>query len=66
MKRGMSPTLKQIKFIEALKLGSETLNADHWLVVKDTPEELHITRKGTEYCRAVRIWNKREERWERR
>ena len=42
MKHGKRPTVKQKKFLSAHRL-----NPDNWLIVKDTPEEMHIVYRFT-------------------
>ena len=43
MKHGKSPSLRQKKF-----LTERRLNPNNWLIVKDTPEEMHIVYRFTE------------------
>lgn len=40
MKHGKNPTVKQKKMLTALKL-----NAENWLIVKNTPQELCVVHK---------------------
>lgn len=43
MKHGRKPTVAQCKLIQAWNL-----NPTDWLVVKDTPEEMHIVHRYSE------------------
>ena len=61
MKHGKRPSLKEKKLIATLKIKSRHLNPENWLVVKDTPAELHIIHKDK--ITGVRIWNKNEQCW---
>lgn len=43
MKHGRKPTVAQRKFIK-----SKGLVAENWLVVKDTPQEMHLVHKHSD------------------
>ena len=43
MKHGKRPTVRQKKM-----LAEHRLNPDNWLIVKDTPEAMHIVYRFTE------------------
>lgn len=43
MKHGKRPTVRQKKL-----LAQKRLNPDNWLIVKDTPTEMHIVYRYTE------------------
>ena len=43
MKHGKHPTVRQKKL-----LAEKRLNPDNWLIVKDTPTEMHIVYRYTE------------------
>lgn len=41
--KGKKPTIRQRKMIESYR----NYKSDNWLVVKDTPEEMHIINRRT-------------------
>ena len=48
MKNGKKPTVAQRKFIKA-----HGLNAENWLVVKDTPEEMVVIHRYSDNTKRV-------------
>lgn len=48
MKHGKKPTVRQMKFLQERKL-----NAENWLVCKDTPKEMVIEHRHTGTLRTV-------------
>ena len=54
MKNGKKPTVRQRKFIQ-----SKGLNAENWLVVKDTSEEMTIVNRYSDSTtRVIPKWSK--------
>lgn len=54
MKHGKKPTVKQSEFLRGKRL-----NPSDWLIVKDTPDEIHIVHRF--FNNARRTYSKRME-----
>lgn len=48
MKHGKKPTVSQRKYI-----ASKGLNAENWLVVKDTPKEMHLVHRYSDHTTRI-------------